>query len=90
MIQHRNKNVLHFCQATESFFYLKETAIEKNSSHLLRNINVFIFIIFTEYSNFQQVVRGEWQFLSHTARVLKMEGNLDFLFLEDTNIIKFI
>lgn len=48
-----------------SFF--KETAIEKNSSHILWNINVFIFTTFIEHSNFQQVVKGEGQFLNHKA-----------------------
>ena len=65
MIQHRNKNVLEFCQAIEPFCK-KETAMDKTSSHLLWNI-VFIFTMFIKHSNFQQLVRGEWQCLGHIA-----------------------
>lgn len=81
----QKQNVLHFCEASEFlrstlnsfslFLFFKDTAIEENSSHLLQNINVLIFTMFTEY-NFQQVVRSEQQFLSH--RAVEFEAGREF------------
>lgn len=59
----------------------KEIAIEENSSHILWNINIFIFTTFIEHSNFQQVVKGEGHFLNHKAREVEAGRELRHLTL---------